>query len=141
MLIELQIPDTIYEQYGKSKERLEKQLLETVDLEIDPHLRAYYLSSEQLAELRRHFGPNIKDSAALVNLILKVGTIRLQEAAFQLDADQIENAITQAYFYAETGEPRDRNEKGFTKEQHQVVIQRYINQVLTDALNQVLGLW
>ena len=140
MIIEIQIPDEIYEQYGKSSERLEQRLLETAGIEIDPKLRAYQLSSEDLAELRRHFGPNIKDTTALVNLIKKVGSIKLQKAAFQMDADQIEGTITQAYFQAEGGEPRDRNEDGFTKAQHAKVVQRYVRTVLHDAMNYVLGL-
>ncbi len=142
MIIEIQIPDEIYEQYGKSGERLEQRLCETAGQKIDPKLRNFQLSSENLGELRRHFGPNIKDADALVNLILKVGTIRLQKASFQLNSDQIENAITQAYFQADTGEPRDRNEKeGFTKADHTVVIQRYMETVLNDSIQIVLGLF
>ncbi len=140
MIIEIQIPDKVYEQYGKSRESLEQRLLDTAGIEIDPKLWAYQLSSEDLAELRRHFGPNIKDTTALVNLIKKVGSIKLQKAAFQLDADQIEGTVTQAYFQAEAGEPRDRNEEGFTKAQHAVVVQRYVQSVLNDALTYVLGL-
>lgn len=140
MIIEIQIPDEIYEQYGKSGERLEQRLLETAGMDIDPKLRAYQLSSDQLSELRRHFGPNIKDSTALVNLIKKVGTIRLQEAAFTMDSDQIENTINQAYFDAQDGEPRDRNEERFTREAHRIVVQRYVARVLNDAMNIVLGL-
>ena len=98
MIIEIQIPDEIYEQYGKSIFNLEQRLRETAGMDIDPTLRAHQLSSEQLAELRRHFGPNIKDSTALLNLIRKVGTIRLQEAVFTMDSDQIEGTINQAYF-------------------------------------------
>ncbi len=140
MIIEIQIPDKIYEQYGKSRESLEQRLLDTAGIEIDPKLWAYQLSSDDLAELRRHFGPNIKDTTALVNLIKKVGSIRLQKAAFQMDADQIEGTVTQAYFLAEDGEPRDRSEPGFTKAEHAVVVQRYVTLVLNDALNIVLGL-
>ena len=140
MIIEIQIPDEIYEQYGKSSERLEQRLLDTAGIEIDPKLRDYQLSSEDLAELRRHFGPNIKDTTALVNLIKKVGSVKLQTAAFQLDADQIEGIVTQAYFQALEGEPRDRTEAGFTKDEHAVVVQRYVQSVLDDALNIVLGL-
>jgi len=140
MIIEIQIPDKIYEQYGKSGKRLEQRLLETAGMEIDPNLRAHQLSAEQLAELRRHFGPNIQDSTALVNLILKVGTIRLQEAAFEMDADQIEGTVNQAYFDAQAGEPRDRTEEGFTKADHTIVVQRYVQRVLNDAMNIVLGL-
>ena len=140
MIIEIQIPDEIYEQYGKSSERLEQRLLDTAGIEIDPKLWAYQLSSEDLAELRRHFGPNIKDTTALVNLIKKVGSIKLQQAAFQMDADQIEGTVTQAYFQALSGEPRDRNEPGFTKAEHAVIVQRYVQTVLNDALNIVLGL-
>ena len=143
MIIEIQIPDKIYEQYGKSSESLEQRLCETAGQKIDPKLRNFQLSSENLGELRRHFGPNIKDADALVSLILKVGTIRLQKASFQLNSDQIENAITQAYFQAETnGEPRDRNEtEGFTKADHTAVIQRYMDTCLDDAMNIVLGLF
>jgi len=64
----------------------------------------------------------------------------LQQAAFQLDADQIEGTVTQAYFQAEAGEPRDRNEKGFSKAEHTAVVQRYVQSALNDALNIVLGL-
>ena len=141
MIFEIQIPDEIWEKYDKSKEKIEKQLLETADFEVDVKLRPYYFSNDQIAELRQHFGPNIKDAAALLNLIKKVGTIKLQEAAFQLNADQIENVVTQAYFYALDGEPRDRYEAGLTKAQHTKVIQRYMQTVLNDAMNQVLGLW
>jgi len=142
MIIEIQIPDKIYEQYGKSSESLEQRLCETAGQKIDPKLRNFQLSSGDLAELRRHFGPNIKDAAALVGLILKVGTIRLQKASFQLNSDQIENAITQAYFQAETnGEPHDRDDKGFTKAEHTKVIQRYMNTCLNDAMDIVLGLF
>ncbi len=140
MIIEIQIPDEIYEQYGKSGERLQQRLLETAGMKIDPALRKYQLSSENLAVLRQHFGPNIKDGDALVDLILKVGTIRLQQAHFKLNSDQSENLITQAYFQADTGEPRDRNEAGFTREQHKLVIQRYTDEVLNEAVNYVLGL-
>ena len=140
MFISIQIPDEIYEQYGKSSERLVQRLLETAGLDIDPKTRDFQLSSEDLAELRRHFGPNIKDSTALVNLIKKVGTIKLQKAAFKMDADQIEGTVTQAYFQAMDGEPRDRNEDGFTRKEHAVVVQRYVQSVLNDALNIVLGL-
>jgi len=140
MFVQIQIPDTIYEQYGKSKEALEQRLLETAGRDIDPKLVDYTLSSEHIAELRRHFGPNIKDATALVDLIKKVGTIKLQEAVFQMDADQIENTITQAYFQAEASEPRNRNEEGFTKAEHTIVVQRYVQTVLDDALNYILGL-
>lgn len=140
MFVQIQIPDEIFEQYDKSSERLVQRLTETAGIEIDPKLRDFQLSSEQLAELRRHFGPNIKDSTALLNLIRKVGTVRLQQAVFDMDADQIENTITQAYFDAQDGEPRDRNEKGFSKTEHAQVVQRYVQRVLNDALNIVLGL-
>jgi len=140
MIIEIQIPDEVYEQYGKSGARLEQRLLDTAGMAIDPRLRDFQLSADQLADLRRHFGPNIKDSTAIVNLILKVGTIRLQQAAFVMDADQIEGTINQAYFDAQGGEPRDRKEEGFTKADHAVVVQRYVQRVLNDALNIVLGL-
>lgn len=140
MIIEIQIPDKVYEQYGKSRESLEQRLLDTAGIEIDPTLWAYQLSSEDLAELRRHFGPNIKDTTALVNLIKKVGSIKLQKAAFQMDADQIENTVTQAYFLAQEGEPRDMFEDGFTRGQHAAVVQRYVQMVLNDAMNIVLGL-
>jgi len=141
MIFEIQIPDEVFEQYGRSKEAIETQLQRTVNLDVDPSVRPYWFNSEQIAELRRHFGPHIKDAAAIVALIKKVGTIRVQDAVFQLDADQIENAITQSYFLAETGEPRDRNEEGFTREAHQIVIQRYIQKSLNDAMNIVLGLF
>ena len=140
MIIEIQIPDKIYEQYGKSRESLEQRLLDTAGIEIDPKLLVYQLSSEDLAELRRHFGPNIKDTSALVNLIKKVGSIRLQKAAFQMDSDQIESVNTQAYFHAQAGEPRDMFEAGFTRAEHAAVVQRYVQSVLNDALNIVLGL-
>lgn len=141
MIFEIQIPDEVFEAYGRSTEKIEKQLQDTVELDVNPQVRPYWFNSEQISELRRHFGPNIKDAAAIVALIKKVGTIRVQDAEFQLDADQIENAITQSYFMAEAGEPRDRNEEGFTREQHRTVIQRYIQTCLNDAMNQVLGLW
>lgn len=141
MIFEIQIPDEIFEKYGRSKERIEKQLQDTFDLDVDPAVRPYWFTREQINELRAYFGPNIKDAAALIALIKKIGTIRLQQAHFQLDADQVENAITQSYFYAEAGEPRDRNEDGWTREDHQKVIQRYIQKCLDDAMNQVLGLW
>ncbi len=140
MIIEIQIPDVTYQLYGKSKEALEQRLIATEGREVDPKLVGYNLSSEQLAALRRHFGPNIKDATALVNLILKVGSIKLQKAAFNMDADQIEGTVTQAYFLAQDGEPRDRTDPGFTKAEHAVVVQRYVQSVLNDALNIVLGL-
>ena len=141
MIFEIQIPDDIFEQYGRSKERIEKQLQDTFMLDVDPAVRPYWFNKEQVNDLRTYFGPNIKDAAALVSLIKKIGTIRLQQAHYQLDADQVENAINQSYFYAEAGEPRDRLEKGFTRDEHKVVIQRYIQKVLDDALNIVLGLF
>ena len=124
-----------------AKEAIETQLQRTVNLDVDPAVRPYWFNSEQIAELRRHFGPNIKDAAAIVALIKKVGTIRVQGAEFQLDSDQIEAAVTQAYFQAEAGEPRDRSEEGFTREAHQTVIQRYIQKCLNDSMNIVLGLF
>ncbi len=140
MIIEIQIPDEVYEQYGKSSERLVQRLLDTAGVDINPNLRVYQLSSEDLGELRQHFGPNIKDAAALVALIRKVGTIRMQKAAYQLDSDQIERLTEQAYFYSKEGEPRDCKEEGFTKAEHATVVQRYVKLVLTDALNIVLGI-
>jgi len=141
MILEIQIPDDIYEAYGRSKERIEKQLQDTFTLDVDLAVRPYWFNKEQIAELRTYFGPNIKNAEALVNLIKKIGTIRLQQSHFQMDADQVENAITQSYFYAEGGEPRDRNEEGWTREAHQIVIQRYIQKVLNDSMNIVLGLF
>ncbi len=141
MIFEIQIPDEVFEAYGRNVADIEKQLQKAADLDIDPAVSPYWFNSEQIAELRRYFGPNIKDAAAVLSLIKKVGTIRVQEAVYQLDSDQVEAAITQSYFQAGDGEPRDRNEEGFTREAHQLVIQRYVKQCLTDAMNQVLGLW
>ncbi len=140
MIFEIQIPDEVFEAYGRNVADIEKQLQKAVELDIDPQVRPYWFNSEQIAELRRHFGPHIKDAAAVVALIKKVGTIRVQDAVFQMDADQIENTITQSYFLAEQGEPRDRNEEGFTREAHKIVIQRYVQAVVDDAMNIVLGL-
>jgi len=140
MIFEIQIPDEVYEKYGRSKERIQQQLRDTWDLDIDPAVRPFYLTGAQISELRRHFGPNIKDATALVNLIKKVGSIRVQDAAFTMDSDQIENTVNQAYFDATAGEPRDRHEEGFTPEAHRIVVQRYVQRVLNDAMNIVLGL-
>ncbi len=141
MIIEIQIPDELYEQYGKSVKRIEKQLLDTAGLDVEPKLRPYYFTSEQMAQLRAHFGPNIKDAAALINLIEQVGTIRLQKAAFKLDSDQITAMKTQAYFYADHDEPHEARDDSFDKAAHAVVIQRYAKTILNDAVNYVLGLF
>ncbi len=141
MIFEIQIPDEVFEQYGRSKEAVETQLQRTVNLDADPAVSPYWFNSEQIAELRRYFGPNIKDAAAVLSLIKRVGTIRVQDAVYQLDSDQVEAAITQSYFQAGDGEPRDRDENREDREAHQLVIQRYVKQCLTDAMNQVLGLW
>lgn len=140
MIIEIQIPDEIAEQYNLDKTVMAKQLVDTVNLDPDPALRPFYFDADQLAELRRHFGPNIRNAQALITLIKRVGTVRLQKAAFQYDSDQIEATVEQAYFYAEGDEPRDRTDDSFTKAQHAVVVQRHVKTVLNDALNYILGL-
>jgi len=140
MILEIQIPDEVYASYEYSAEKIQQRLLETAGIDVDPKTIRYYFSSGQIADLRRHFGPNIKDADALIARILAVGTIRLQKAAFQLDSDQIEAVKTQAYFYADNGEPRDRHEKGFTKAAHTTVIQRYVKSILEQATDYVLGL-
>ena len=140
MILEIQIPDEIFDIYERSSEKVQQRLLETAGIDVDPKTIQFYFSSAQLADLRRHFGPNIKDADALIARILAVGTIKLQKAAFQFDSDQIEAIKTQSYFYADSGEPRDRNEEGFTKAQHTQVIQRYVQSVLQQATDYVLGL-
>ncbi len=140
MILEIQIPDETFESYDKSPEKVAQRVLETAGMDVDPKTVQFYFSSKQIADLRRHFGPNIKDADALIARIVAVGTIKLQKAAFQFDSDQIEAIKTQAYFQAEDGEPRDRHEAGFTKAQHKVVIQRYVKTILQQATDYVLGL-
>jgi len=140
MILEIQIPDEIFEVYEKSPEKIQQRLLETAGIDVDPKTIQFYFSSAQVGALRHHFGPNIKDADALIARILAVGTIKLQKAAFQLDSDQIEAVKTQAYFYAQDGEPRDRNEPNFTKKHHTTVIQRYVQTILQEATDYVLGL-
>lgn len=140
MILEIQIPDEIFESYDKSPEKVAQRVLETAGIDVDPKTIQFYFSSQQVADLRRHFGPNILNAESLIARIVAVGTIRLQEAAFQLDSDQIEAVKTQSYFYAENGEPRDANEEGFTKQQHTAVIQRYVKTTLQQATDYVLGL-
>ncbi len=140
MIIKITIPDEIYLQYGEDPQRLEQQLVETVILDPDPKLLPYYFDADQLAELRRHFGPNIRNSEALLTLIKRVGTIRLQTASFQLDSDQIEELADQAYFLSEQGQPTSRTDDRFSKTEHATVVQRHVKTVLNDALNYILGL-
>lgn len=140
MIIEIKIPDEIFLQYGADVKRMEKQLVDTVNLDPDPQLLPFYFDSAQLAELRRHFGPNIRNAEALLTLITRVGTVRLQKASFQLDSDQIEATIEQAYFQAELDEPSDRSDNRFSKGAHAKVVQRYVQTVLNNALNYILGL-
>ncbi len=140
MIIEIRIPDEIFEQYNLDRTRLEKQLIATVGVDMDPALVPFHFDKAQIAELRRHFGPNIKDADALITLIKRVGSVRLQKAAFQYDSDQIEATVEQAYFYADTNEPRDRSDDSYSKAAHGKVVQRHVQLVLNDALNYVLGL-
>jgi hypothetical protein len=140
MIIEIQIPDEIAEQYNLDKTVMAKQLVDTVNLDPDPILQPYHFSHEQLSELRRFFGPNIRNADALITLIKRVGTVRLQDAKFELDSDQIESTVEQAYFYAEQGEPTDRSDERFSKADHSKVVQRHVQTVLNDALNYILGL-
>ncbi len=140
MIIEIKIPDETYEQYNRSPEAMAKQLVATVNLDTDPKLVPYYFDKAQLTELRQHFGPNIKNAEALLTLIKRVGTIRLQKAAFQMDSDQIEQTVIQAYFTAEADEPGGPHVEGYTKAQHAKVVQRYVKEVLQNSMNYILGL-
>lgn len=140
MIIELKIPDDIYLQYGADLERMEKQLVDTVNLDPDPRLQPFYFDADQLAELRRHFGPNIRNAEALLTLIKRVGTVRIQKVVFQLDSDQIEELTEQAYFQHLAEEPVDRSDDRFSKAAHSTVVQRHVQTVLNNALNYILGL-
>ena len=140
MIFEIRIPDEVFESYDKSPQKIANRVIETAGMELNPKTIQFYFSAKQIADLRRHFGPNIKDADALIARILAVGTIKLQTAAFQLDSDQIDALKNQAYFYAEDGEPRDHNEEGFTKAQHKTVIQRYTETILKEATTYILGL-
>ena len=140
MIIEIKIPDEIYLQYGSNIKRLEQQLVDTVNLDPDPRLLPFYFDANQLAELRRYFGPNFANSEALLTLIKRVGTVRLQKASFQMDSDQTEATIEQAYFLVEADEPADRNDDTYPKAAHVKVVQRHVKTVLNNALNFILGL-
>ena len=140
MILQIKIPDEIYLQYGQSRKRMEKQLVDTVNLDPDPKLLPFYFNADQLAELRRYFGPNIRNAEALLTLIKRVGTVRLQSASFELDSDQTEALIEQAYFLVEADEPADRSDDTYPKAAHAKVVQRHVKTVLNDALNYILGL-
>ena len=140
MILEIQIPDETFESYGKSPETVAQRVIETAGIDVDPSTVRYYFSSKQVADLRRHFGPNFKDADALIARIVAVGSIKLQKAAIKFDSDQIEAIKTQAYFYSGDGEPRDANEDAFTKAEHRTVIQRYVKTILEQATDYVLGL-
>lgn len=140
MIIEIQIPDELYKAYGKDVKRLEKQLADTVNLDPDPKLRKFFFSTAQMTQLRAHFGPNIKDAAAIVNLIEQVGTIKLLKTAYKLDSDQITQLKTEAYFYANHDEPHEPGDNSYDKATHAVVINRHAQKVLNDAFDYILGL-
>lgn len=140
MILEIKIPDEIYEQYNRSADAIAKQLVDTVNLDPNPNLHPFYFNEAQLSELRRFFGPNIRNSENLVALIKRVGTIRLQEtASYQLDSDQTAAMVEQAYFLSEQGDPTDRSDERFSAAAHSKVVQRHVQIVLTDALNYILG--
>lgn len=142
MIIEVKIPDEVYERYGQASEALVNRLVETAGMDIDPKLARYILNQQQISDLTRHFGP-FKDAADLIKRIQSVGTVKVQGRELQLDADQIQNARVQAYFYAEDDEPRSEQEAIENKVPKAIqkrVINRYLDKVLKEALDIVLGL-
>ena len=142
MILEIQIPDEVFEKYGKSADQVARRLLDTQDLDVNPNYYQYILSESQIADLRRHFGP-FKDAADLVNRINNVGSVKVQGAEFKLDSDQIQNLKAQAYFLADHDEPASEAEAIATdwpKKKQKALVQRYMSQCLNQAMDFVLGL-
>ena len=142
MIIEVQIPDEVFQQYANPA-AIASRLVETAGVDIDPKLVPYTFSAQQIADLKRHFGP-FKDAAALVQRIHNVGTIRVQGSEMQLTGDQIQNARVQAYFYAEGDEPgseKEAIEQKVPKSVQKRIVQRYLDERLKEALDIVLGLF
>ncbi len=144
MIIEVQIPDDVFRQYG-SAEALQDRLEETVGMEISAKNTKYQLDAKTLSRLRYYFGP-FRDAEDLVKRILTVGSVRVQAAGakgvFQLSSDQVQNLIDQAYFYREKGEPRshaDAIRDEVPKEVRNRVVQRHLQKILEDAMNVVIG--
>ena len=145
MILEIQIPDEVYEQYDKDPAALVARLVETAGMEISAKNTKYQLNAKILSRLRYHFGP-FRDAGDLVNRILAVGSVRVQAAgvkgAFQLSSDQVQNLVDQAYFYREKGEPRSNAEAirdEVPKEVRNRVVQRHLQKILEDAMNVVIG--
>jgi hypothetical protein len=142
MILEIQIPDEVFEKYDKSVDALITRLLDTQDLDVEPNFFRFIFSPAQIAALQRHFGP-FRDAADLVNRIENVGSVKVQGADFQLNSDQIQNLKTQAYFLADHDEPASEAEaiaRDWPKDKQKALVQRYLQTCLQDAMDMVLGL-
>lgn len=140
ILNEVTIPDDIFRQYG-SVEAIQTRLEETAGMDLEAKDWKFQLSSRDLSNLRHHFGPFL-DAADLVKRIINVGSVKVQEEKYQMSADQIQNLKTQAYFWAGTGEPsseKEAIEAGFPKDGQKKIVQRYLERILDEAMDVVLG--
>ncbi len=138
MIFEFKIPDEVYEQYG-SQQAIWKRVVDTADMPNDTDWVLQF-SSQQLADLRRHFGL-FKTAHELFQRIMAVGAIKLQGVELQMDGDQIAMLKEQAYFNAEEGEPTSAQDaEDYPKEVVVNQIQRYVREQMAYALNVVLGL-
>lgn len=140
MILEITIPDETFRQYG-TQEAIQTHLVETVGMDLEAKNWKYQFDSKNLSDLRHHFGP-FKDAADLVRRILNVGSVKVQDKEYQLSADQVQNLKVQAYFQTERDEPSSEAEAirdDFPKEGQKKIVQRYLDQILTQAMDVVLG--
>ena len=140
MILEITIPDSVYRQYG-TQEAIQARLVETAGMDLETKNWKYQLDSKNLSDLRHHFGP-FSDAADLVRRILNVGSVKVQGSEYQLSADQVQNLKVQAYFLTESDEPSSEAEAirdDFPKEGQKKIVQRYLDEILTQAMDHVLG--
>ncbi len=140
MILEIQIDDEVYRQYG-TPEALQAHLVETAGMDLETKNWKYQLDSKNLSDLRHHFGP-FKDAADLVRRILNVGSVRVQGEEYQLSGDQVQNLKVQAYFHTNHDEPSCEAEAirdNFPKEGQKKIVQRYLDEILIQAMDHVLG--
>ena len=67
-----------------------------------------------------------------------IGTCKIQGREMQLTVPQIKKLKLRAFFNAHSGEPKSENEG--TKVERRMVVNRYLDYILTKAINKMLDL-